>query len=118
MQRELPRFANGAEENQQRNERGACAEQGEAGAFKTTGPSIVKEQCAAAIVEPKHPEKKSHVANARSNERLFCSGRCTRSLDPEPDEQVGGEPHQLPKNEKEQQTVRDDQPEHRAGEER
>src|SRR5207247_1203300 len=64
----------------------------EAGAFTTTGPSIVKEQCAAAIVQPKHPEKKSHVANARSNERLFCSGRCTRSLDPEPDEQVRSEP--------------------------
>src|SRR5438552_15430426 len=93
VQRELALFTTPAAENQQCDECGACAEQNEASAFETTVSAIVKEKCATAIVQPEHAEKKSQVANARSNECLFCSGRCTRSLDPEPDEQVGSEPH-------------------------
>src|SRR5262249_26319659 len=65
-----------------------------------------------------HPEKKSHVANARSDECLLCGSRCTRFLNPKPNEQIRRKPDQFPKNEKEKETVRDDQPKHRAGEKR
>src|SRR5260370_8329876 len=118
MQRELSGLCCSAAEDQQRYKRGACAEHGQARTFEATVSAIVKEKCAAAAVEPDHPEKKSHVADTRGDECLLCSGRGTRSLDPEPDQQIGSEPDKFPKNEKQKQTVRDDQPEHRAGEER
>src|SRR5436309_616414 len=86
VQRELSRFANRAAENQQRDERRACAKQGQTGAFETSEAAIVKKQCAIAIVEPEHSEKKSHVTDARGDECFLC-GRCrARSLDPEADE--------------------------------
>src|SRR5215831_21393175 len=110
MQRELSRLSNCAAENQQRDECGACAEHSQTGAFKTPVATIVKEKCAAAAVKPEHPEKKSHVANARSDECLLCGSRCTRFLNPKPNEQIRRKPDQFPKNEKEKETVRDDQP--------
>src|SRR6266436_477736 len=118
MQRELSGLSCGTAEDQQRYEGGACAEHGQTGTFQTTVSAVVKEKCAAAAVEPDHTEKKSHVADTRGDECLLCSGRGTRSLDPEPDQQIGSEPDKFPKNEKQKQTVRDDQPEHRAGEKR
>src|SRR5216110_1684546 len=118
MQRELSGLADCSEKNQQRDERGAGAEHGQAGAFETAFAAVVKKKCAAAIVEPEHAEKKSHVADARGDECLLCGSRCARSLNPEADEQIRREPNQFPKNEKQKQTVRDDHTEHGAGEER
>ena len=70
------------------------------------------------MIEPEHAEKKSHVADARGDERFLCGGRGARSLDPEPNQQIGSEPDEFPANEKKKQTVRDDYAEHCAGEKR
>src|SRR5207237_2012218 len=107
----LTGVANCAAENQKGDESGARTKHSEAGAFKTTVPAIIKEQCATSIVEPEYPEKKSHVADARGNERLLCGCRGAGSLDPESDEQIRCEPNKLPENEKQEQTVGDNQTE-------
>src|SRR4029077_905873 len=118
VQRELSGLANCAAENQKRDERSARSEHSETGAFKTSAAAIVEKQCATAIVEPEHSEKKSHVADARGDECFLCSRRGARSLDPKADEQIRREPYKFPKHEKQQQAVRDNHAEHRAGEER
>src|SRR5437660_1195742 len=68
VQGELAGFSNCAAENQKGDESCARAKHGKTCAFKTTAPAIIEEQCATAIVEPEHPEKKSHVADARGKE--------------------------------------------------
>src|SRR5438067_1656999 len=118
VQGELAGFSNCAAENQKGDESCARAKHGKTCAFKTTAPAIIEEQCATAIVEPEHPEKKSHVADARGNECLLCSGRSVRSLDPESDEQIRSEPDKFPEDKKQEQTVGNDNAEHCAGEER
>ena len=118
MQWELARFSSRAAEDQQRNECSACAEDGETGTFQTTVSAIVKKKCAAPAIKPQHSEEESHVADARGDECLLCSGRCARLFDPKSNEQIRREPHKLPKDEKQKQTVGDNQPEHRTGEER
>src|SRR6266403_2055440 len=84
----------------------------------TTVSAIIKEKRAAPAIKPQHSEEESHVADARGDERLFCSRRRARLLDPKSNEQIRREPHKLTKNEKQKQTVGDNQPEHRTGEER
>src|SRR5436305_6711072 len=118
MQWELARFSSRAAEDQQRNECSACAEYGETGTFQTTVSAIVKKKCAAPAIKPQHSQEESHVADASGDECLLCSGRSARLFDPKSDEQIRREPHKLPKNEKQKQTVGDNQPEHRTGEER
>src|SRR4051794_34786871 len=86
MQRKLTRFASCAAENQKGDASCARAKHRQAGAFKATVAAIIQEQCATSIVEPEYPEKKSHVPDARGNERLLCRGRGARSLHPESDE--------------------------------
>src|SRR5436189_103308 len=95
---------------------GTRAQHGETSAFEATVAAIVKKKCAAAIVQPEHAEKKSHVADARSDERLLCGSRRARSLDPEPDQQIRRKPHQFPENKKQNQAIRDNEAEHRARE--
>src|SRR5437899_9656160 len=112
VQGELAGFSNCAAENQKGDESCARAKHGKTCAFKTTAPAIIEEQCATAIVEPEHPEKKSHVADARGNECLLCSGRSVRSLDPESDEQIRSEPDKFPEDKKQEQTVGNDNAEH------
>src|SRR4029077_11407145 len=80
--------------------------------------AIIEKQRATAIVEPEHAEKKSHVADAGGDEGLLCGRRGARSLNPETDQQIRCKPDEFPKYEKQEQTVRDDQAEHRPGEER
>src|SRR6185312_10823425 len=75
VERELSGLANRAAENQERDEGGACAKQSHAATFKTSAPAIVKKQCATTIVEPKYSKKKSHVTDARGDERLLCGRR-------------------------------------------
>src|SRR5690349_16378836 len=80
--------------------------------------AVVKKQRAATIVEPQHSKKKSHVTDTRGDECFLCGCCGRRSLDPETNEQIRREPHKFPKHEKQQQTVRNNHSEHRAGEER
>src|SRR2546428_13397833 len=79
---------------------------------------IVKEECAAAAVEPKNAEEKSEVANACGDERFFCGGHCTRFMNPESDEQIRRESDEFPANEKQKQTVGNHYAEHGGGEKR
>src|SRR5262249_61887159 len=58
----------------------ASAKQGQAGAFKTSAAAVVEKQCATAIVEPEHSEKKTHVTDARGDECFFCCRGGARSL--------------------------------------
>src|SRR5262245_40612600 len=121
VQRELPGLGSGAAKDQERNESpdcGTCAKHIETGAFKASAPAIVEEQCATAIVQPEHAEKKSHVADPRGDERLLCSRRGARSVDPEADKQIRREPNEFPENEKKEKNVRHDQTEHSASKER
>jgi hypothetical protein len=73
---------------------------------------------ATSIVKPEHSEEKTKVTDASGDERLLCGRRGAGSLNPEADEQIRREPDEFPKHEKEKQTVRDNQPEHRSGEKR
>src|SRR5438045_6903422 len=90
VQGELAGFSNCAAENQKGDESCARAKHGKTCAFKTTAPAIIEEQCATAIVEPEHTEKKSHVDDASSNEFLLCSGISVRSMDNETHVQLLG----------------------------
>ena len=99
MERELSRLADCAAENQQRDERGAGAEQKEPGVFEATMAIVVKEQRAAAAVEPENAEEKSDIADARGDERFFCGGGGARFVYPESNEEVGREPDQFPTDE-------------------
>jgi len=81
-------------------------------------PSSLKEKRAAPAIKPQHSEEKSHVADARGDERLFCSRRRARLLDPKSNEANTTRAPQAPKDEKQKQTVGNNQPEHRTGEER
>ena len=86
-------------------------------AFETAIPVVIKEQRAAAVVEPEHPEEESDVADARGDKRLFRRGGGARvARIQNPIEQIRGEPDQFPANEEQEQTVRDDHAEHCAGE--
>src|SRR6266480_6569387 len=118
VQRELARFSHRTAKDQQRDERCARTEHGKSRVFNATMPFIVEEKCAAAVIERKHAEEKSHVSDTRGEECLFCRSRGARTLDPESDEQIRSEPDKFPKNEKQKQTIRDNQAEHGAGKKR
>src|SRR5205823_1878457 len=64
VQRELPRLTDGTAENQERDKCGTRAERNECGAFEATASIVVKEQRAAAAVEPENAKKKSEVTDA------------------------------------------------------
>src|SRR2546421_892451 len=100
VKRKLPRFADGTAENQQCDEGGARANGQKSRVFETTASLVVKQKGAAVVVEPKHPEKKPEIADARGDERLLGCGGRARSLDPESNEQIGSKPNQFPTNEK------------------
>ena len=97
---------------------GLCGHPGESGLFEATVPVIVKEQCARCRVEPEHPEQEPHVADAGRDERLLCGRGGLGLVEPETDEQVGREPDEFPADERQQQAVGKDDPEHRGGEQR
>ena len=118
MQWELARFSNRAAENQQRDGRGVRTEHGESRVFNATVPTIVENKCAAAVIEPKHAEKKSHVPDARRDKCFFCRCRCARPLDPEPNEQIRREANKLPEHEQQKQTVCNNDAQHCAREKR
>src|SRR5579871_2915748 len=69
------------------------------------------------MIEPEHPDQESKVANAGDDEGLFRRGGRLGLVEPEPDEQIRREAHQFPAAEKQQEAVRDDDAEHRGGEE-
>ena len=100
MERKLPGFADGTAENQQSNEGCAGANGQKSRVFKATASLIVKQKRAAVVIEPKDPEKKSEITDARGDEGFLGRGGRARSLDPESDEQVGRKPNQFPANEK------------------
>ena len=114
----LTGFAGRAAENQKRDERGAGAKRSQRRIFEAAVTAIVEKQRAAAPVKPEHAEKKSEIADARGDERFFRRGRGAGPIDPEADEEIGGESDQFPANKKKQQTVCDDDAEHRGGEKR
>src|SRR5438094_389083 len=70
------------------------------------------------VITPEDAEKKSHVADARGNERFFRRSCGARPVDPKSNEQIRREPDQFPKNEQQKQTVRDDDAKHCAGKKR
>ena len=92
MERELPGLSDRTAENQQRNEGRAGANGKKSCVFQTTAPLIVKQECAAAVIEPKHPEKKPEVTDAGGDEGFLGCGSGARPIDPEPNEQIGSKP--------------------------
>src|ERR1043166_7801988 len=77
---------------------------------------IIEEERAGFCIEPDHAEKECEVADPGGDECFFCRSRRARFMVPETDEQVRGESDQFPTDEKEQQAVCDDHPEHRRSE--
>ena len=126
VERELAGLANRAAEEQQTNRRagresaegGVRDHLGERVLFEAAAPGIVEEQRAGLGVEPHDAEEEEHVADARGDEGLLGRRRRAGLVEPEADEQVAREAHQLPAHEEQQQVVRDDEAEHRGGEER
>src|SRR5207249_1707893 len=78
----------------------------------------VEEKCTAAVIKPKHAEKKSHVADTRGDKCFFCRCGGAGSLNPEPNEQIRREANKFPKDKQQKQTVRDHDAQHCAGEKR
>src|SRR5436190_17492792 len=70
------------------------------------------------MIQPKHAEKESEIADARSNKGFLRRGGGARTFDPEADQQIRSESNQFPANEKQEQAVCDDHSEHCAGKER
>ena len=58
------------------------------------------------------------IADARGDERFLRRRRGARFVNPEADEQIGGEPDQFPADEEKKQAVGDDDAEHGGGEKR
>src|SRR5438874_10994564 len=100
VKRKLPRFADGTAENQQCDEGGAGANGQKSSVLEATASLVVKQKGAAVVVEPKHPEKKPEIADARGDEGFLGRGSRARPLDPEANQQIGREPDQFPANEK------------------
>ena len=86
--------------------------------FEATGASIVEQQRPGLRVEPRHANEESKVANAGDDESFFRRRRCFRLVIPEADQQVGGEPNQLPTHKEQQQAVGDDDAQHSSGKQR
>src|SRR5436189_117223 len=118
VQRELSRLPHCAAENEQRNKRGTRTEHGKTSLLQTTVPTVVKEKRAAAAVKPEQAKEKSQVADASGNERFFCRRCGAWSPHPKSNEQIGRQSNQLPADEQKKQAVRNNEPEHRNGEER
>src|SRR5205809_8086295 len=74
MERELPGLSDRTAENQQRNEGRAGANGKKSCVFQTTAPLIVKQECAAAAIEPKHPEKKPQMTDSGGDDGLHVCG--------------------------------------------
>src|SRR5207248_11511778 len=91
VKRKLPRFADGTAENQQCDEGGAGANGQKSSVFEATASLVVKQKGAAVVVEPKQPEKKPEIADARGKEDLFICCSRARYLDPEANQQIGRE---------------------------
>ena len=64
------------------------------------------------------PDHEADVAHARGHERLHRGSARGLLLVPEADQQVGAQPHDLPRHEEEQEVVGEHEEEHRRGEER
>ena len=124
VERELAGLANRTAEEQQANRRaGRESANGrmrnhlrQRVLFEAAAPGIVEEQRAGLGVEPHDAEEEEHVADARGDEGLLGRRRRAGLVEPEADEQVAREAHQLPAHEEQQQVVRDDEAEHRGGE--
>ena len=86
--------------------------------FEATGAAIVEQQCAGLRIEPRHADEESQIANAGNDEGFFRRRRCFRLVIPETDQQVGGEPDQLPTHEEQQQAIGDDDAQHGSGKQR
>ena len=114
----------GATENQQRdagrnghaNACGSRDQPAKRGLFEAAVAAVVKEQRPSFRIEPHHAEQQRQVADPRRNERLLRCRRRAGLVIPKADQQVGSQPDDLPADEKQQQAVGDDQPEHRGGE--
>src|SRR6478735_6590251 len=100
VKRELPGFADGTAENQQRDKSGAGANAQQSRLFQATASLVVKQKGAAVVVEPKHPEKEPKIADARGDESFLRRSGGARSLDPEANQQIGRKSNQFPANEK------------------
>jgi hypothetical protein len=118
MERELPRLADRTGKNQKRDEGGVGTDREQSRRFETTFPAIIKKKSATAAVEPEDAEEKSKVADARRDERLLGRGRCARFVNPEPDQEIRGEPDEFPADKEEEQAVGNDHAEHGSGEKR
>src|ERR1700690_1886607 len=73
---------------------------------------VVEEQRAGRVVKPDHAKQEAKVADPGRDERLLRGRRRGRLVEPEADQQVRGQPHQLPAHEEEQEAVADDDAEH------
>src|SRR5438093_621897 len=80
-----------AAENQQRDKGGADANGEKSRVFEATASLVVKQKSAAALIKPKHPEKKTKVADAGGDESFPGRGGSARPLDPKSNEQIGRE---------------------------
>src|SRR5207248_9247596 len=98
VKRELPRFADGTAENQQRDKSGARANSQQSPVFEATASLVVKQKGATVVVDQKHPEKEPEIADARGEESLVRSSGGARPPDPNANQQIGSEPNKFPVN--------------------
>jgi len=125
VQRELARLARGAAEDQQpdRGGNGETADRSLGGEcrertrFQDSLAAVEEKQRAGGVIEPDQAEEQSQVADTGGDEGLLRRGGRRRFVEPEPDEEVGGEADQFPANEEQQQAVSDEEAEHRRGKE-
>ena len=124
VERELAGFADGTAKEEQADgagdgeaaDRCSGTERAEDGGFEDAVTVVVKEERTGRIVEPE-AEQEPEVADARGDEGFFRGVGGGRFVKPETDEQIGGETDEFPADEHEQETIGDEQAEHRRGEE-
>ena len=78
----------------------------------------IKIKCPGDLERQQYPDKETHVADARDDERLLASGCGFRFVIPKTDQQVGRHADNLPAHEKEDQAVGQHHPKHAGGEQR
>ena len=89
-----------------------CYQPGQRVLFEASLAGIVEEQRVCLRIKPNHPQEKREITDTRSDESFFGGGRRAGLVIPKADQQIRGEPDQLPANEQQQKIVRDHQSEH------
>ena len=120
MQRQLAGLAHRAHEQQQADDRRDLHSPNHPGwqSLQQAIATVVKRQRAGRLECQQDADEKTHVADARDDERFFAGGGGLRLVEPETDKQIRRDADNFPAHEQQQQAVGQHEAKHPGGEQR